>query len=262
MVRPMIIRRGPWLQISRKTASLAIGLAAAVAAALAPAAAWAEWKSAQQVTLGTAQVLEQGAATIGIISPLAFGLTGQLTLQTHPILMLLLTPNAAARYRVVDQGSYVLSATGAIKRSLGGSSSTSTATLPAPGEAVAGAVGTVYVGHQWALTGGLSYAAHLDEQVDDTVIGWAHGIAATAEVHYLPTPVDLLQASLYWRYGISHGGLARPVATLAWTHGFRRFLGGAHLMVILTAFDTTGSVAAGWLGELPVLPTLDLWWRL
>lgn len=255
----MSTRRAPWLQIVKRAAALAVGLLAMV---LTPAPARGEWKSAQQVTLGTAQVLEQGAANIGIISPLAFGLTGQLTLQTHPILMLLLTPNAAARYRLVDQGNYVVSATGAIKRSLGASSSSTTATLPAPGEAVAGAIATVYLGQQWALTGGFGYAAHLDEQVGEYVIGWSHGVAATAEVHHLMTPIDLLQASLYWRYGISHGGLSRPVATLAWTHGFKRFLGGAHLMVILTAFDTTGSLTAGWLGDLPVLPTLDLWWRL
>lgn len=229
---------------------------------LVPRTSQAEWKATQQVTLGTAQVLEQGAANIGIISPLAFGLTGQLTLQTHPILMLLLTPNAAARYRLVDQGSYILSATGAIKRSLGGSTTTSSVALPAPGEVVAGALGSIYLGQQWALTGGFSYAAHLDEKVQDTIVAWAHGVAATAEVHHLLTPADLLQASLYWRYGISHSGLAKPIVTLAWTHGFRRFLGGAHLMVLLTAFDTNGSLAAGWLGDLPVLPTLDLWWRL
>lgn len=262
MVQAMSNHHPPCLQNAMKAAVLALGVAAWLATVLLPNPALAEWKSTQQVTLGTAQVLEQGAANIGIISPLAFGLTGQLTLQTHPILMLLLTPNAAARYRLVDQGSYVLSATGAIKRSLGESTTTSTVTLPAPGEVVAGALGSVYLGQQWALTGGLSYAAHLDEPVNDTVIAWAHGVAATAEVHHLLSPVDLLQASLYWRYGISQGGLAKPVATLAWTHGFRRFLGGAHLIVILTAFDATGAVAAGWLGDLPVLPTLDLWWRL
>ncbi len=230
------------------------------AALLTPAAAHAEWKSIQQVTLGTAQVLEQGAANIGVISPLAYGLTGQLTLQTHPILMLLLTPNAAARYRIVDQGNYVISATGAIKRSLGGADSTNT-TVPAPGEMVAGGLGTLYLGPHWAVTGGLHYAAHLDEVVGDELIGVSHGAAATLELHHLITPSDLLQASMYLRYGISHGGLAKPVTTLAWTHGFRRF-GGVHLMVILTAFDVDGAQPGGWLSDLPALPTLDLWWRL
>lgn len=241
-------RRRSWLQ------------ATTAAALLAAAPAQAEWKSMQQVTLGTAQVLEQGAATIGVISPLAFGLTGQLTLQTHPILMLLLTPNAAARYRLVDQGNYVISASAAIKRSLGGSDA-SNADVPAPGELVAGGLASVYLGPHWALTGGVHYAAHLDEQVGEELIGVAHGAALTAEVHHLLTPSDLLQASMYLRYGVSHGGLAKPVTTLAWTHGFRRF-GGVHLMVILTAFDVDGAAPGGWLSDLPALPTIDLWWRL
>jgi hypothetical protein len=248
---------------------LAIVLAACVPLWAWPRASHGEWKSVQQVTLGTAQVLEQGALTVGVIAPLAFGASSRLMLQTHPILDLLLVPNISGRYRLAESNRYVVSAAGSFKRSFG---ETATAVADdsalAPGELIGGLLGTYYPSNRWAWTGGVFYAGHFDEPLRGEYRSMTQGVAATAEVHWLPAPNDLLKVSLYQRYGITAAEWDSVVITAAWTHGFERWLGGAHLMVVLTANDTQsvadagGLLGLGWVQRLPVLPMVDLWWRL
>lgn len=218
----------------------------------------------QQVTLGTAQVLEQGALTFGVFAPLAYGVSNRLTLQSHPILDLLLVPNVAARYRIADGRTWIVSAAGGFKRSYfqpGGADAATTA--ESPGEALVGGTATRYLGPRWALTGSLLYSAHFDVPNRDGFEPMTHGLAASAEVHFLATPHDLLTASLHLRQDFTLGSANTPVGTLAWVHGFERFLGGAHLVLGVTAGDANASGTVGaWLLDWPVFPMADLWWRL
>src|SRR5205807_2316284 len=85
---------------------------------LLAAPAHADWKNVRQVTLGTAQVLEQGELTFGVVGlPVAYGLSSRLTLQTHPILDLLLVHNLGGRYRLMETSNAVLSVTGDVRQS-------------------------------------------------------------------------------------------------------------------------------------------------
>lgn len=246
-----------WLRVS-------LGLGLTLAGQLPAAVAHAEWKSVQQVTLGTAQVLEQGALTFGVFAPLAYGVSNRLTLQSHPILDLLLVPNVSGRYRLADGRTWIVSATGGFKRSYfqpGGADAATTA--ESPGEALAGATATRYLGSRWALTGSLLYSAHFDAPYKGDFEPLTHGLSASAEVHYLITPDDLLTGSVHLRQDFTLGRQDVPVGTLAWVHGFERFLGGAHLVLGVTAGDAAASGALGaWLLQLPVFPMVDLWWRL
>lgn len=240
-------------------------MAAAAALGLTvPETARAEWKSVQQVTLGTAQVLEQGALTFGVFAPLAYGVSNRLMLQSHPILDLLLVPNVSGRYRIADGRTWIVSATGGFKRSHfqpGGADAATTA--ESPGEGLGGVTATRYFGSRWALTGSLLYSAHFDAPSGDEFVPLTHGLAGSAEVHFLLSPDDLLTGSLHLRHDFTLGAPDVPVGTLAWVHSFQHFLGGAHLVLGVTAGDSASSGALGaWLLELPVFPMVDLWWRL
>ena len=51
------------------------------------------WDRPTELVHGTARVLEKGEMIIGILTPLGYGLHERVTIFTHPILDLLLTPN-------------------------------------------------------------------------------------------------------------------------------------------------------------------------
>lgn len=235
-----------------------------VLASLAALPARAEWRSVSQVTQGTAQTLEQGTFSIGIVSPLVAGLTNRLTVQTHPILDLLLVPSLGLRYRIAETPRAVVAATASFKRSFGVRPASAQAEALAPGELVGGGLLSLFPSSEVALTGGLYHASHFDEPINGRTVAFAQGIAASAQVHWLPRPDHLLQLSAYLRYGFAAAGLERPVVTAAWTHATRRWLGGAHVLVVVSVFDKVPGLPSqlSWLNELPVMPTVDLWWRL
>ncbi|MBM4342059.1 MAG: hypothetical protein FJ100_01585 [Deltaproteobacteria bacterium] len=238
--------------------------AAVLAVAACPARGHADWRSINQVALGTAQTLEQNTFSIGVVAPLLAGLTNRLTVQTHPILDLLLVPNLSLRYRLVDNPRFAASVTGSFKRSFGQGATTELIDL-APGELVVGGIVSAWLGSQWSLTGGAYWANHFDEPMAaDQINGFAQGVAASLGVHFLPAPTDLLQMSTYVRYGFSGGGFDDPVLAATWTHATRRWLGGAHTVIHLTVNDRVKSAPGRLdvLKNLPVVPTFDLWWRL
>lgn len=241
-----------------------------------PALAHAEWKNVQQVSLGTAQVLEKGAGNFGVFAPLAYGITNRLTIETHPVYDLLLTVNANARYRIVESPHWVLSATADFRQSFYNG-------MRAPGDLAAGLMATGYLSESWALTGGLRYAAIINpttcynlsfpeptcvNPVNGETPALDHGVAATLSAHWLVTPRDLLQLTGTLRMRVSPI-LARetPTVTAMWVHDFGR----VHLM----AGATAGEFFIGRMDYLdfaepgqnpkyfvtPVMPVIDAWFR-
>ena len=241
-----------------------------------PTAGYAEWKNIQQVSLGTAQVLEKGAGNFGVFAPLAYGITNKLTVETHPVYDLLLTVNGNARYRLYESQHWVLSATADFRESFYNG-------MHAPGDLAAGAIASVYLGESWALTGALRYSAILNpatcyhqgfpqptcvETVNGETPNVDHGVAATASAHWLVTPRDLLQLTGTLRVRVSPA-LARetPTVTAVWVHDFGR----VHLM----AGATAGEFFIGRMDFLdfaepgqnpkyfvtPVMPVVDAWFR-
>ncbi len=241
-----------------------------------PLPALAEWKNVQQVSLGTAQVLEKSAGSFGVFTPLAYGITNRLTVETHPVYDLLLTVNANARYRIVESPSWVLSGTLDFRQSFYGGGH-------APGDLAAGAIATAYLGESLALTGALRYAAILNpavcahggypeptcvDIVNGTTPGVDHGVAGTLTAHWLITPRDLLQLTGSLRMRVSPV-LARetPTVTAVWVHDFGRW----HLMAGATAGEffigRMDALSAPEIGQnpsyyvTPVMPVLDAWFR-
>jgi hypothetical protein len=238
--------------------------------------AWAEWKTVQQVSLGTAQVLEKGAGNFGVFAPLAYGITNRLTLETHPVYDLLLTVNLNARYRIVESQRWVLSATGDFRQSFYSGTH-------APGDLALGAMATFYVNDAWALTAGLKYAAILNPQtcyhqgfpqptcvdaVDGQIPGVDNGVAGTLTAHWLVTPHDLLELTGTLRVRLAPVfGRETPTVTAVWVHDFGR----VHLMAGATAgeffigrMDVLGLADPGQNPSFyvtPVMPVVDAWFR-
>ena len=246
------------------------------AALVLPATGLAEWKTIQQVSLGTAQVLEKGAGNFGVFAPLAYGITNHLTVETHPIYDLLLTVNANARYRIVDSPHWVLSGTLDFRQSFYSGTH-------APGDLAGGAMATVYLGDAWALTGALKYATVLNpltcahqgypeptcvDPVKGELPAIDHGVAATLSAHWLITPRDLLQLTGTIRVRVSPV-FARetPTVTAVWVHDFGR----VHLMAGATAGEffigRMQALAPAEPGQnpgyyvTPVMPVVDAWFR-
>lgn len=236
-----------------------------------PCVAAAEWKSVQSVTMGTAQVLEQGALTFGVVSPIAYGVTDRFTIQSHPVLALLLVPNVAGRYRLEEARTWVLSGAASYKQSFFGSAALSEQARSSPGEITVGPVGTWYPERRLGLTLGSSYHVRLGLPPEDSCVAaraidgrscstTGHGVSGTIELHGLLTESDLLMATALGRWDISRQSIDTPTYTVAWLHDFGRF----HLLAGVTVgeFMMGELVGETSVSRWTVFPVLDLWWRL
>ncbi|MBR57983.1 MAG: hypothetical protein CMH54_07975 [Myxococcales bacterium] len=64
--------------------------------------AQAYWEDPSELTFGTAYTLPERRMRIGIVTPMSYGVHDRVTLSTHPIMDLLLAPNAAIRVRLME----------------------------------------------------------------------------------------------------------------------------------------------------------------
>ena len=80
-----------------------------VGAVAASSPASATWVDRADLIYGTAHVLDEGEFEFGIFSPLQVGLHDQVQLAFHPILLLVLAPHAALRWRITPEGPVTVS---------------------------------------------------------------------------------------------------------------------------------------------------------
>jgi hypothetical protein len=214
--------------------------------------AHADWRSVREVTLGTAQVLEPGSLTVGLSSPLAFGLTRDLTVQTHPLLDLLLSWNVGARYRVVERTRFVGAVTGFYLQSFYRAQSD---TSDRPGQAQIGAQLSWYAADTVALTGTLAATQRLGNDQET-------GSTSSLQAHVLWTPRDLFAATAYARWRFNEPVPVTAALDLLWVRAWT-FWKRVHTQLGLTVGDSADVPgaplwdASTWL----VRPYMDLWWR-
>jgi hypothetical protein len=270
-----------------------------LAGLLVAAPSRAEWKTVRQVTLGSAQVLEQGELTFGILgAPIAYGVDNHLTLQSHPILDLLLVPNIGGRYKIWEGATSVMALTASYKQSFFSRGTSGTA-LPTstidhrpcnlanssgfgskpdnrsncfqaasgpPGELLAGPIGTLYVARWLALTVAPLYAVRLGSDhatsADSGSFSQGQGAAVSFEAHVLLRPEDLLVATVFQRYAFSQAKFDTTIGSIVWVHQFKRLWDGVHLVAgVQFGQFLFGEVLGKPTVDLPVFPTIDLWWR-
>ena len=69
----------------------------------------AVWADGADLIYRTAHTLDEGEFEVGIFSPLQYGISDQIQIALHPILLLVLTPHAAIRWRVTPEGPFTVS---------------------------------------------------------------------------------------------------------------------------------------------------------
>lgn len=216
-----------------------------VAGAVWPSPARGEFGNIRRVFSGTAYTLEQGELAVGILSPLQYGLFDRLTVSTHPILDLLLTPNVALRYKVLDQSRVALGIGASYMQSFlsvggdapGAVSAFPTLSLPFTDEVAL------------SLQGGYT----LD-------IGPVrHGVLYGANLGWLVGPADLIWVAVQGRYRFGPG-IETPTVMVSYTHAWYQIRLSVGLAV--GRFPTqVGSKVTDVL-DFPVYPMIDVWWLL
>jgi hypothetical protein len=73
---------------------------------LTPCPAEATWDERADLIYGSANTLDNGEIEVGLFSPLQYGITDQVQIAMHPVLLLMLTPHGALRWRLLPDGEF------------------------------------------------------------------------------------------------------------------------------------------------------------
>jgi hypothetical protein len=66
--------------------------------------AQAIWADGADLIYRSAHTLDEGEFEVGLFSPLQYGISDQVQISLHPILLLVLTPHASIRWRILPEG--------------------------------------------------------------------------------------------------------------------------------------------------------------
>lgn len=216
---------------------------AGLVAACLPAAARAETAGVRRVTAGTAWTPERGEFSVGVLGPIHYGILDELSISTHPILHLLLTPNACLKWKAFD-GEVAVSLSASYLQ-------TFLAQDRFPGVFAVYPTLTVPILRRAAISVQAGYV------LDLAPIG--HGTTFGGSVAVMLTDADLLRASVQEEWYRS-GGFARPTGMLVYTRYFyqmRLDVGIAAGRFPLQVGTSTANIK-----EIPVFPVIDVWWVL
>ncbi|NOZ01462.1 MAG: hypothetical protein GXP54_06180 [Deltaproteobacteria bacterium] len=223
----------------------------AAAAIPRPARAQAGFGEVRQVLDGTAYTLEEGDLTVGILGPIRYGLLDQLMIVTHPVLHLLLTPNALLKWKAYDGDAALAFNLGYIQTFLDSKSFPGTVSF----------FPTVSFPINWRVV----ISAEAGYLLDLSPI--THGVMFGSSFSVLITDSDLLSLHVQDEYYWDGGGLTTPTIILAYSHAFYRMRLKVGLAVgrfpiqVGTTTRTNGDIVPD-NRELPVYPVIDLWWQL
>ena len=74
-----------------------------------PSRARATWEERADLIYTSANTLDSGEIEVGLFSPLQYGVTDRFQLSLHPVLLLMLTPHGAMRVRLLPDGAFTAS---------------------------------------------------------------------------------------------------------------------------------------------------------
>ena len=222
----------------------------AFAVLLSSATAQASWNGTNQLVHGTANTLEQGEIMIGVFTPLAYGVNDSMTLVTHPIMTLLLTPNAGFRWRFLD-GKHVdlaLSLEGV--RSFGAEELEGIRDENEPlGHVSSGLTVTFDINNRLLLSMLTGYQRDMLPDANLLTMG--------GSVHWLMSPVHLFTLQGSGRFNVTTNEWETPTVTLFYAHAWDTFRASVGLAYGKFSILREGNNPL----EVPVWPVLDMWWR-
>ena len=212
--------------------------------------AFASWNGPSQLIHGTAHTLEQGEVMIGVFTPLAYGVNDSLTIVTHPIMTLLLTPNAGFRWRVLDRDLLDVSVSMEGVRSFASEDHDLFRDASEPlGHLAGGVTMTVDIKHRVSLSLMAGYQRDLEPDADLATFG--------GSVQWLMGPSHLLALQASNRWDLSTHKMGTPNVTLFYAHSwdaFRASVGLAYGKFSILREDSSPL-------DVPIWPVLDMWWR-
>jgi hypothetical protein len=139
---------GTRLSIARRAALTVL----VAALCLGPRPARAISEDPQRVVYGNAAALHKGEIQLGLFSPFLYALQDRITLMTHPILDLLLTPNVFLRLNLVAERRFTVSLDGGYAQSF-----LKTTTGSSPGFGTVSVIHSFYLWERLTLTGRYAY---------------------------------------------------------------------------------------------------------
>jgi len=205
----------------------------------------AEFGDVHRVCDGTAYTLEKGEFTVGVLGPLQIGVTDEVTVVTHPILHLFLTPNLLIRGKVLDRGAALALNLGYIQTFLDPKK------LDFPGTVAFFPTLTVPLSRSVALSGQTGYQLNVSPV--------QHGLSFGGGVAILASRADLVNLQVQGEY-FRETGAQRPVVLLVYTHAFYRFRIRAGVAV--GRFPIQVGSASTRIKNLPAYPVVDVMWWL
>lgn len=223
------------------------GLATGIAllAALLAADARADFADIRRVTSATAFTYERGEFAVGVLGPLEYGVVDELTLTTHPVLHLLLTPNVAAKWKVLDiQGLVVSLSASYIQTFLDRDI--------LPGSAAFFPIVSVPIAGRVSVTAQGGYVLDLGPV--------AHGATLGGGVAVLATRSDLVRVLVQDEWFNDGRGFVRPTVLLTYTRAFYQLRLTAGVAV--GRFPIQVGSSASDVQEWPAYPVVDVWWQL
>jgi hypothetical protein len=216
-----------------------------------PASAHAHWNAPTEVIHSTAFTLEEGEFIFGLLSPIAYGARDTVTIVTHPVMWLLLTPNAGVRWRLTDaeaySGAFVIDATQTL--STDGESSAQLDPRPA-GQISTGFVGSFIVGSKLIVSANVGYRRDSSPDADM--------FAFSGSLSLLLSPAHMLLLQGGSAVSLADKSTEPTTAMLLYVHAWdsvRASVGLAYGRFPIVLGNNEEPV------DVPVWPVLDLWWR-
>jgi len=226
---------------------------------LMPTHARAQFGDTRALTFGTAHTLEPGAFEIGVFSPLQYGAVDGVTVGTHPVLQLLLTPNVHVRVRLFGIAGLAVAFQAGYQQTFLRQGDTDF-----PGEVNASAVVTQSFFSSSSAAAGQTVGGRLC--LSATVgYGWAffptdHRLRLGTAAHWLMSPADLLLLQVVGTYSGPSDTWERPSVLLMYARAWSTFRLGAGVAVGRFAFVAWEDVRLS-VNGVGFYPVIDVWWR-
>lgn len=256
-----------------------LALCVVATVALTAGQARAGWISPDRVVTNTAYTLEENELIIGVLSPLQYGVTEDVTIAIHPILALLLTPNVSARVRVWQEDAVVSIAASYSQtflrevafdaRSAGDAATpyvrpgdTESVESGFPGSVQAGVLVSVAAGTETTFTPYAGYTVDFFTQLDSGLATQlsTHGPVVGLGFNWLIGQEDLLSVQIQALWSVPDGRPEIPTGTVAWAHAWDELRLGVG--VAAGRFPLrVGEGVAGEVIDFPLYPYIDVWWR-
>jgi len=230
-------------------------IALVVVAWLGPGTQARAWDTPAEIVHGTGRVLEKGEMVVGILSPLGYGLHERVTIFTHPILDLLLTPNAWLRVDLWSNERWAVALEAGYQQSFLSVAAEDLTGVDAeyPGYLQAGFAASFAV-RMLQLTLATGYEGRFSGKDDLSQVYLYYRVG----LDLLANERNLVMVRLLGDIGLNKGNSFEiPTVTLLYAHEFGRLRLGAGV--------AAGSIPIKGLPDKfdvwPVYPWIDVWWR-